>query len=51
MSFRVVLATPSTVNRLCAPLITGGIYSCGMYGRAVLNLLRWRTAHPPSTAT
>jgi hypothetical protein len=42
VSFRVVLATPSTVNRMCAPLITGGIYSCGMYGRAVLNLMRWR---------
>ena len=36
VSFRVVLANPSTVNRMCAPLITGGIYSCGMYGRAVL---------------
>ena len=46
VSFRVVLATPSTVNRLCAPLITGGIYSCGMYGRAVLNLLRWRHGAP-----
>lgn len=46
VSFRVVLATPSTVNRLCAPLITGGIYSCGMYGRAVLNLLRWRYGAP-----
>ena len=41
-----MLATPSTVNRLCAPLITGGIYSCGMYGRAVLNLLRWRYGAP-----
>jgi Protein of unknown function (DUF3152) len=47
VSFRVVLATPSTVNRLCAPLITGGIYSCGMYGRAVLNLMRWRHGAPP----
>ena len=46
VSFRVVLATPSTVNRLCAPLITGGIYSCGMYGRAVLNLMRWRHGAP-----
>jgi Protein of unknown function (DUF3152) len=42
VSFRVVVANPSTVDRLCAPLITGGIYSCGMYGRAVLNLTRWR---------
>ena len=46
VSFRVVLANPSTVNRMCAPLITGGIYSCGMYGRAVLNLMRWRHGAP-----
>jgi hypothetical protein len=46
VSFRVVLANPSTVNRLCAPLITGGIYSCAMYGRAVLNLMRWRYGAP-----
>jgi Protein of unknown function (DUF3152) len=46
VSFRVVLANPSTVNRLCAPLRTGGIYSCGMYGRAVLNVLRWRFGAP-----
>jgi hypothetical protein len=46
VSFRVVLATPSTVNRLCAPLITGGIYSCGLHGRAVLNLMRWRHGAP-----
>jgi Protein of unknown function (DUF3152) len=46
VSFRVVLVSPSTVNRLCAPLITGGIYSCGMYGRAVLNLMRWRHGAP-----
>jgi uncharacterized protein DUF3152 len=47
VSFRVVLATPSTVNRMCAPLITGGIYSCGVYGRAVLNLMRWRSGAAP----
>jgi Protein of unknown function (DUF3152) len=46
VSFRVVLANPSTVNGLCAPLITGGIYSCGMHGRAVLNLMRWRHGAP-----
>ena len=46
VSFRVVLANPSTVDRMCAPLITGGIYSCGMYGRAVLNLMRWRHGAP-----
>lgn len=46
VTFRVVLANPSTVNRMCAPLITGGIYSCGMYGRAVLNVMRWRQGAP-----
>jgi Protein of unknown function (DUF3152) len=42
IDFRVTLARPATVDRLCAPLITNGIYSCAMGGRAVLNLRRWR---------
>jgi hypothetical protein len=40
-SFRVVLATPATSDRLCAPLATNGIYSCHNRGRAVINLTRW----------
>ena len=40
--FRVTLASPSTTDRLCAPYVTGGIYSCANGGRAVLNLMRWR---------
>lgn len=38
----VLLATPNTVDRLCAPLDTGGALSCGRKGRATLNLTRWR---------
>jgi hypothetical protein len=40
--FSVVLARPDTVDRLCKPLRTGGVYSCGRNGRATLNELRWR---------
>jgi hypothetical protein len=41
VDFRVTLASPSLTNRLCAPLLTNGIYSCGQNGRAVLNAMRW----------
>lgn len=40
--FRVTLATPRTVDRLCAPLPTNGIYSCFNGYRAVINNMRWR---------
>nr|WP_255216808.1 DUF3152 domain-containing protein [Pseudenhygromyxa sp. WMMC2535] len=39
--FDVILARPRTVDRLCRPLRTGGIYSCGRSGRAALNSMRW----------
>lgn len=42
-SLTVTLASPATVDRLCAPLDTGGLWSCGVQGRAVLNHLRWVT--------
>ncbi|MDQ1712013.1 MAG: hypothetical protein QOE45_1463 [Frankiaceae bacterium] len=42
VSFRVTLASPATTNRLCAPLDTGGLYSCHNAGRSVLNAMRWR---------
>jgi len=45
--FSIVLARPSTVDRLCKPLRTGGIYSCGRNRRASLNELRWRTGVEP----
>jgi hypothetical protein len=41
VAFRVTLASPSTTNRLCAPLDTDGIYSCYHAGRSVLNAMRW----------
>ncbi|MDC7123097.1 DUF3152 domain-containing protein [Cellulomonas fimi] len=39
--FRVTLASPETVDDLCAPLDTNGQVSCGRAGNAVLNLRRW----------
>ena len=38
---RVLLASPTSVDELCAPLDTEGEVSCGTRGRAVLNLRRW----------
>ncbi|WP_338403764.1 DUF3152 domain-containing protein [Cellulosimicrobium arenosum] len=47
-SIRVVLASPATVDRLCAPLETEGTYSCGnaVDGVAVLNFERWVVGAP-----
>lgn len=38
---RVLLASPETVDDLCAPLRTDGEVSCGRAGHAALNLRRW----------
>ncbi|MCW2839932.1 MAG: hypothetical protein JWR55_1415 [Aeromicrobium sp.] len=38
---RVVLATPSTTDRLCAPLQTRGKVSCRMGNDVVINARRW----------
>ena len=38
---RVVLASPRTVDAMCAPLATDGEVSCGRDGHAVLNFRRW----------
>jgi hypothetical protein len=38
----IILAHPSTTDRLCAPLRTGSVYSCGRGRRAVINVERWR---------
>jgi len=38
---QVVLASPRTADRLCLPLDTAGIYSCGIGSRAVINSMRW----------
>lgn len=47
-SIRVVLASPATTDALCAPLDTGGRYSCGnsVTGVAVLNFERWVQGAP-----
>ena len=39
--YRVVLASPSKVDAMCAPLRTSSLYSCGRYGHAALNHMRW----------
>lgn len=43
---RVALASPETADRLCAPLDTGGWFSCANGERAVLNSARWLTGAP-----
>ncbi len=43
---RVVLASPGTTDRMCAPLDTGSTYSCGRNGAAVLNFERWVKGGP-----
>ncbi len=43
---RVALVSPATTDRLCAPLRTGGYYSCANGDRAVLNAARWLTGAP-----
>lgn len=43
VQFRVVLASPETTDRLCRPLRTAGIYSCGAAETAVINGMRWLT--------
>jgi hypothetical protein len=49
--FTVVVATPATVDRLCAPLQTAGRYSCGRNGYVALNLDRWLGATESWTAS
>ena len=38
---RVLVASPATVDAMCAPLATNGKWSCGRYGHAAINALRW----------
>ncbi len=45
-AFVLVVATPNTVDTLCAPLETQGQYSCGHNGWIALNLNRWTSATP-----
>ena len=39
--FEIIFATPNTVDELCAPLATKGMYSCRRENRVVLNYFRW----------
>jgi hypothetical protein len=39
--FRVVLASPAMTDRLCAPALTLGSYSCHNAGTVVINSWRW----------
>jgi hypothetical protein len=43
---RIALASPGTTDRLCAPLRTGGYFSCANGERAVLNVARWLLGAP-----
>lgn len=43
---RVLLASPATTDRLCAPLRTNGEVSCRNGDRVVLNALRWARGVP-----
>jgi hypothetical protein len=48
--FTIYLVTPTTTDRLCAPLPTGGFTSCRQGPRVVLNLARWMTSVKPYTS-
>ena len=39
--FRVILASPDTVDALCRPVRTGGEFSCARLDRVVINAWRW----------
>lgn len=41
VELRIIVASPATVDKLCAPVDTGGDLSCGREGMAVLNYKRW----------
>ncbi|MBK5268403.1 MAG: DUF3152 domain-containing protein, partial [Acidimicrobiia bacterium] len=43
---RIIFSSPDLTDRLCAPLNTGGIYSCRNGNRTMLNTYRWRSATP-----
>lgn len=44
--FRVTLTKAQTVDQMCYPLATHGFVSCYAYGRAIINLNRWRKGAP-----
>jgi hypothetical protein len=46
VKFRVTLASPAEVDRLCSMLDTNGYTSCRQGNRSVINQNRWETAIP-----
>lgn len=45
-SFTIYLASPATVDQLCAPLDTQGYTSCRVDDKVVINVARWQLAVP-----
>ncbi len=45
-AFQIYLASPKTVDQLCAPLQTDGFTSCRMGDKVVINVARWLEAVP-----
>ena len=43
---RIIFSSPDLTDQLCAPLRTGGIYSCRNGNRTMLNTYRWRSGTP-----
>ena len=50
-SLSILIASPASVDRLCAPLDTEGYFSCRVGQRAVLNVERWNAAVPHWTSS
>lgn len=46
IDFRVILASRATTDRLCAPALTHGRFSCHNNGLVVINAWRWRKGAP-----
>jgi hypothetical protein len=46
VDLRIALASPDTTDQLCAPLDTGGYFSCANGARAVVNVARWLRGAP-----
>jgi hypothetical protein len=44
---QVILASPAKTDQLCYPLNTGGVLSCRVGSRVVLNALRWEVGVAP----
>ncbi len=47
---RIIFSSPALTDQMCAPLNTGGIYSCRNGNRVMLNSYRWRSGTPEYAA-